>query len=480
MSELKDKVTGGMAWSIAEKVGTVLLQIGIGIVVARRLMPDDYGVMAILTVFSAVALIIVDSGFSQALIRGAEPSDDDCRAVFGFNVAMSVAAYLLLTLLSPALARWYGEPMIARIAPVLFLLLPVNALGVIQNTMLSRRFRFDVISKIIFTSSLVSGAVAVAMAVAGCGVWSLVGQRLSQMCVKSALLWRSGGWRPTRGWRAEPLQRLAPFGVRILVTDLINTIYTNVASLFIGVRSRTTLGYFNQAQKLKDVPVLSITQSIQNVTYPALSNIGGDERKFAESYRQIVMMTAFVMFPVMAGMIAVADDMFRLLLGEKWMPTVPYFRVLSLTGLFAPLASVALNVMKVRSDGRIIVRAEVAKKIFMTLVLAATIPVGVLAVAWGLVASAAMDLAVNLFSARRWSQLGWGSLLRTLLPIAAVTAAMYGAIVAIMNLLPGAAVWLRLSAGMAAGVAIYGGLSILLRLEAVAEARSLARRFFTK
>ena len=476
MSELKDKVAGSMAWSIAEKVGTVLLQIGIGIVVARRLMPDDYGVMAILTVFSAVALIVVDSGFSQALIRGPEPSDDDCRAVFGFNVAMSVAAYLLLTLLSPALARWYHEPMLVRIAPVLFLLLPVNALGVIQNTVLTRRFRFDLISKIVFTSSLVSGVLAVAMAVAGCGVWSLVGQRLSQMCVKSALLWRFGGWRPSRGWRSGPLQRLAPFGVRILVTDLINTIYTNVASLFIGARSRTTLGYFNQAQKLKDVPVLSITQSIQNVTYPALSNIGGDESKFAESYRQIVMMTAFVMFPVMAGMTAVADDMFALLLGEKWMPTVPYFRVLCLTGLFAPLASVALNVMKVRSDGRIIVRAEVVKKMFMTVVLAVTIPTGVMAVAWGLVASSAVDFAVNAFAARRCSQLGWGSLLRTLLPIAVVTAAMYGAITGILLSIPAAGVCLRLAAGIATGAMVYGCMSLLLCSDAVAEARSIVRR----
>ena len=226
------------------------------------------------------------------------------------------------------------------------------------------------------------------------------------------------------------------------------------------------------------MPVLSTTQSIQNVTYPALSNIGGDERKFAESYRQIVMMTAFAMFPVMAGLTAVADDMFALLLGEKWMPTVPYFRVLCLTGLFAPLASVALNVMKVRSDGRIIVRAEVVKKMFMTVVLAVTIPTGVMAVAWGLVASSAVDFAVNAFAARRCSRLGWGSLLRTLLPIAVVTAAMYGAITGILLSIPAAGVCLRLAAGIATGAVVYGCMSLLLCSDAVAEARSIVRRLF--
>ena len=473
MSTLKDRVAGSVAWSMAEKVGTVLLQLVVSIVVARRLAADDYGVMAILTVFSAVALIIVDSGFSQALIRGPEPSDDDCKAVFGFNVAMSVAAYVVLTLFSPLLAGWYGEPMLSRIAPVLFLLLPVNALGVVQNTMLTRRFRFDIISKIVFASSLVSGVLAVAMALAGCGVWSLVAQRLSQMCVKSALLWYCGGWRPARSWRTEPLKRLSPFGLRILFTDLINTIYANVASLFVGGMSVTTLGFFNQAQKLKDVPVLSMTQSVQNVTFPALSEIGADEQKFAESCRRLIMMTAFVMFPLMTGLAAVADDMFALLLGEKWMPTVPYFRVLCLTGLFAPPASVMLNVLKVRSDGSAVVRAEIFKKLFMTIALAVTIPLGVGALTWGLVASAAVDLAVNVAIARRCSQFGWLMLLRTMLPVAVVTAVMYAAIVLLKEAMPDAGAAVRLAAGVTAGAAVYAGLSLLCRLEAAAEARTI-------
>ena len=479
--ELRDKIAGSVAWSMAEKAGTVLLQLVVSIVVARRLAPEDYGVMAILTVFTAVALIVVDSGFSQALIRGAEPSDDDCRAVFGFNMAMSVAAYALLTLFSPLLARWYGEPMLARIAPVLLLLIPINALGVVQNTMLTRRFRFDIISKIIFASSLASGVIAVAMAVTGCGVWSLVGQRVSQMGVKSALLWSFGGWRPTRrnnrnertAKAGAVLGRLAPFGLRILFTDLVNTIYTNISSLFVGRMSVTTLGFFNQAQKLKDVPVLAATQSIQNVTFPALSSIGGEQSKFAESYRLIMLMTAYAVFPVMAGLAAVADDMFALLLGAKWMPTVPYFRVLCLTGLFAPTASVALNVLKVRSDGRAVVRAEIVKKAFMTVALAVTIPMGVGWLVWGLVASAAVDFAVNVVMAGRYSQSGAAAILRTLLPVAAVTAAMYAAIVLLLGAMAEAAVTLRIAVGVAAGAAVYVGLSLLFRLDAAAHVRAM-------
>lgn len=477
--ELRDKVAGSVAWSIAEKVGSMLLQMGVSIIVARRLAPDDYGMMAILTVFSSVALMLVDSGFSQALIRGREPSDEDCKSVFGFNIAMSAGAYLLLTALSPALAAYYRSPMLARIAPVLFLLLPVNALGVIQNTMLSRRFRFDVISKTVFCSSLAGGLLAVVMAFAGCGVWSLVGQRLAQMTVKSALLWRFGGWRPSRGWRTEPLRRLSPFGLRLLATDLSTTLFNSLPLLFLGkMYSVTTLGFFNQAQKLKDLPVSSTTQAVQNVTFPALSNVDGDERRFAESYRQVLMVVAFAMFPTMAGLSAVARDMFALLLGDKWMPTVPYFEALCLTGLFMPLASVAFNVLKVRSDGRAIVRAEIVKKSFMAVMLAAAVPVSVRALVWGLVAAAFVEMAVNVCWSARFCAFTLRAFMRTVLPPAAVTAVMYAAVRLLLAAMPGVAVSLRLAAGIAAGVAVYAALAAAFRLEAMDEVRSIVRRLF--
>lgn len=478
--ELKDKVAGSVAWSIAEKAGSMLLQMGVSIIVARHLSPDDYGMMAVLTVFSAVALMLVDSGFSQALIRGAEPSDEDYKSVFGFNLAMSAGAYVLLTAASPALAAYYDAPMLARIAPVLFLLLPVNALGVIQNTILTRRFRFDTISKIVFTSSLASGLLAVAMAMGGCGVWSLVGQRLAQMAVKSALLWRFGGWRPSAGLHTEPLKRLSPFGLRLLATDLSTTLFNNLPALFVGrLYSVTTLGFFNQAQKLKELPVSSTTQAVQNVTFPALSNIDGDGRKFAESYRQIIMVVSFAMFPVMTGLSAVAEDTFALLLGEKWMPTVPYFEAICLTGLFAPLASVALNVVKVRSDGRAIVRAEIVKKTAMAAILAATIPAGVMALTWGLVAAAAVEMAVNVVLSTRFSEFTAGMFIRTVAPSAAVSAAMYAAVRMTLSAMAAAAVSLRLAAGIAVGAAVYTALAAAFRLEAVAEVRAIVRKLFT-
>ena len=180
----------------------MLLQMGVSIVILRLLTPEQMGIMAIPVVFSSLALVMVDSGFSQTLIRKAVPSEEDYKSVFVFNIAVSVLLYLLLVGAMPWIARFYGMPELVRIAPVLFLLVPLNALCVIQNTIFTRQFRFARLSKVVFTSSLVSGLVAIGMAWAGCGIWSLVGQRVVAMGVRAMLLWGLSDWRPRAAFDA--------------------------------------------------------------------------------------------------------------------------------------------------------------------------------------------------------------------------------------------------------------------------------------
>jgi len=474
---LRDKVAAGVAWSVAEKIGSMLLQVAVSIIVARLLMPDDFGVMAVMTFFTALALVVVDSGFSQTLIRKSSPTAEDYKSVFVFNIAVSVLLYALLTLAAPSVARFYEHDAIARIAPVLFLLLPVNALCVIQNTIFTREFRFDMLSKINFASSCIAGAIAIAMALAGMGVWALVGQRLGMMTAKAALLWLCSSWRAGGAFSASTLRAMSPFSFRLMFTDMISAVYNNVAQLFIGkMYSTDTLGYFNQAQKLKELPVSSAMQSIQSVTYPALSNIKDDAAKFADSYRRVMMITAFVMFPVMVGMIAVADDMFALLLGERWMPTVPYFRILSLCGVFYPVSMIAYNVLKVKSDGSIIIRLEVVKKIVTTVILAATIPYSVTAVAWGLVAMTAVEAAINIAASIRFARIGVYDVLRTLAPTALLTAAMYMVVTGVAPYLAGLNLLVRLALEIGIGAAFYMLAALLFRMESLREMKEVVCR----
>lgn len=478
---LKEKVAGGVAWSIAEKVGSMLLQMVVSIVVARLLVPEDFGVMAILTFFTSLSLVIVDSGFSQTLIRKEKPTQEDYHSVFAFNIAVALSLYAVLVATAPAVARYYELPVIADIAPVLFLLLPINALCVIQNTIFTREFRFRLLSQANFAASFIAGVVAIVMALFGCGVWSLVGQRVTTLAVKTAILWMCSDWRPSHHFTIRPIREMAPFSFRLLSTDLIASIYNNISQMFIGkIYSADTLGFFNQAQKFKDLPLTSAMQSVQSVTYPALSKIGDQSEKFAESYRQVMMVVAFMLFPVMTGIAAVAEDLFALLLGEKWMPTVPYLQILCLTGLFQPLAIIAYNILKVKSNGSIILRLEIAKKALMTVILAVTIPHSVKAVAWGLAAMSFCEFAINFAASMRYSTLGIGRMVRTLLPTMAITVIMVLAVHFTNYAMVDCGVATRLVAEIAVGAMTYLLLALTFRLEAFGEIRTLITKIISR
>ena len=266
------------------------------------------------------------------------------------------------------------------------------------------------------------------------------------------------------------LRGLAPFSLRLLATDLIASIYNNVAQLFIAkIYSTAELGFYAQAQKLKELPVTSTVQAVQGVTYPALSSLKEDEQKFCAGYERIVSMVAFVIFPVMLGLVAIAEDMFMLLLGQKWMATVPYFEILALAGLFYPLAMVSYNVLKVRSDGRVIVRLELVKRIVMTVVLCVAIPRGVVAVAWGMTAMALVEFLLNTLMALRYVSLGVVRLVRALMPSLLLAVAMYLALEVLNPYVEHLHIALRLLVDTLGGALLYILLAWLLRLAQLKE-----------
>ena len=478
---MSKRVASGVAWNIAEKIGSTLLQAIVSIIVANRIMPDDMGIIAVLTVFVTLSQVVIDSGFSQTLIRKANATAEDFKAVFRFNLIASVALYAILTAITPWVASYYGWELIRKVAPVLYLLLPLNALCVIQNTIMVKEFRFAQLSTIIFFSSLISGILAIVMALTGFGIWSLVGQRVSMMATKAILLWWKSPWRWRRDIRTGSLKEMTPYSLRLIATDMITAIYNNIAQLFIGkIYSADMLGYYNQAQKLKDMPVNATMQSIQSVTFPALAKISDNPTKFDEGYRRVLMLTAFIMLPVMTGLIATADDIYMLLLKPQWHPAIPYFRIMCLIGIFYPISAIAYNVLKVRSNGAIILRLEIIKKVIMTIILATTIPISVMAIAWGMVGAAACEMVLNIGATLRYAGLKLKSLATTLLPIIALTAVMYLATELVGYQIENLAVGLRLAIKIGVGIISYVAISFITKMEAFDEALAIAKQFLNK
>ena len=302
-----------------------------------------------------------------------------------------------------------------------------------------------------------------------------------EMGIKALAFWSIRRWRSDAPLSLASLRAMAPFSLRLLATDLIASVYNNVAQLFIGkIHNTSMLGYYSQAQKLKDLPVISTVQAVQGVTFPALSQIKDDDTKFSAGYLRISEMLAFVVFPLMLGMVAVAEDMFLLLLGDKWMPTVPYFEILALSGLFYPLGVVSYNVLKSRSDGAVIVRLEIVKRIIQTLILAVTIPMGVTAVAWGVTAMAAVEWLLNTATAMRYVSCGFATILRHVMPSLALAVAMYAVVRLSAPHLAMLHTALRLTLSVAIAVAFYLCGALLFRINALREALSLLRNLLRK
>lgn len=271
---------------------------------------------------------------------------------------------------------------------------------------------------------------------------------------------------------------MAPYSLRLIGTDMITALYNNVAQLFIGtIYSGNALGYFNQAQKLKDMPVNSTMQSIQSVTFPALSKISNDEEKFVVGYKRVMMITAFIIFPIMAGLIATAEQFYTLLLKTEWHPAIPYFRTLCLIGLFYPMAAIAYNVLKVKSDGSIILRLEIAKKVIMTIIFAITIPWSVEAIAWGLVIMSVCEMALNLTATKRYTKCSVYSLIKTILPVALLTVAMYLIVMITGATVADLGVATSLIIKICTGIIFYILAAWLTRMQAFDEVREIAKQF---
>ncbi len=489
MAELKGKVVRGFAWNVAEKLASALFQAWVLVNVLNRIFPEEYALKAILAPLVAIFNVFVDSGFSAALIRNKNARPIDYSSAFWFNITISAVIYVLLVGLSYPAARLLDMPELVRFAPVFFLIIPVGALGLIQQTVLTREFDFKRISTIFFASNVGSGLIAVALAFGGFGLWAIVGQRVAQTAIRSALLWIFGRWKPQARFSASSIRSMFGFSSRLLGTDLLNNLYNNIPNFIIGrVHPRGTLGFYEQARSLRDHAVNDVMTAMQGVTFPALASIRDDDEKFRHSVGKVVGSITFLMFPMMAGLITVADEMYGVFIKAQWYFSIPFFRILCLAGFATPLAVISSNILRSRSDGRDVLRAEIVKKTIATLILAVTIPLGVRAIAWGVVGIAFTDAAVSFTFARRQSSYGFRDLARDVLPTLGLTLAMAAAVwcvgLAVEPLVASLPVktsfGVLLAVKIVAGIGIYMGGAALLKLDAFGEFTQIVRKIAGK
>lgn len=342
------------------------------------LSPKEFGLVGMLTVFIAVSQSFINSGFGQALIRKKDPSPADFSTVFYFNIAIAAICYLVLFFSAGPIGRFFDEPQLKPLIKVLGISLIINAFGLIQQTILTKRIDFKLQTKISVFSSLISGLAAVAMAYSGFGVWSLVGKTIIMYFTTSILLWLWNKWKPILVFSIRSFRELFRFGSNLLISGLIDTIYRNVYYLIIGKYfSAQELGFYSRADQFNNIPSQNLTSVIQRVSYPVLSGIKEDVPKLRDAYRKIIRSTMFVCFVLMLGMAAIARPMVITLIGEKWEPCVVYLQLLCFVGMFYPLHALNLNMLQVKGRSDLFLRLEIIKKLL-------AIPIIVLGIIWGI------------------------------------------------------------------------------------------------
>jgi teichuronic acid exporter len=361
---LREKTISGLLWSFVDSFVGQGITFFIGIILARLLSPREFGLLGMTAIFIAISQSIVDSGFGSALIQKKKCTENDYSTVFYYNLAIGFLVFGLLYFFAPTISIYFHEPILKQIIRVLGFLVVINSVSMIQLTILTKRVNFKLLTRISIISSVISGVVAITMALLNFGVWSLVAAQITKQAFNTIFLWLWNKWKPLMKFSMDSFMELFGFGSKMLISGLIATIYENIYYLVIGKYfSAIELGYFTRANQFKNLPSKNITSIIRRVSFPILSSIQDDNQRLLNNYRKLIKSTVFITFPLMLGMVAVAKAMIIVLVGEKWLPSVIYLQMLCVGGMLYPLHSINLNMLQVKGRSDLFLRLEIIKRV---------------------------------------------------------------------------------------------------------------------
>lgn len=410
-------IVSNFIWRFAERCGAQFVSFIVSIVLARILAPEDYGMIALVTVFTTILQVFVDSGLGTALIQKKEADDLDFSSVFFFNFAVCIVLYVGLFAAAPFIAKFYENNDLVSIIRVIGLTIVVSGVKGIQQSYVSRNLLF----KRFFFSSLggtiFSAILGIGMAYAGAGIWALVVQQLSNNMIDTAILWITVKWRPKLQFSWDRLKGLLSYGWKLLLSSLLDTMYNNLRSLIIGkIYTSSDLAYYNQGDKFPNVIVSNINTSIDSVLLPTLSSVQDNRQRVKEMTRRAMKTSVYVMAPLMMGLAFCATPIVRLVLTDKWLPCVPFLQVFCITYMFWPVHTANLNAIKALGRSDLFLKLEIVKKIVGLIALFATMNISVKAMAYSLLIISVLGQIINSWPNRKLLDYGYLEQLWDILP----------------------------------------------------------------
>ena len=472
---LKQKTVKGVFWSSVERFSVQGIQFLVMIIMARLLTPKDYGLVGMVAIFIAVAQSLVDSGFSQALIRKQNRTETDNSTVFYFNIVVGVLLYFILFAIAPWVADFYDSPELTALMRVVCLSVVFNSLVVVQRALLTVNIDFKTQAKASLTAAIVSGVIGIGMAYFGFSYWAIVAQQLVNLGLNTLLLWIFAHWRPRWTYSWSSFRELFTFGSKLMVSGLLDVIYRNMYLLVIGkVFTASSLGHYTRAHQFAEFPSSNLTGIIQRVTYPVLCQIQDDDERLALIYRRFLRVSAFFIFPLLVGLSAVAEPFILLLLKEQWLFASTLLQIICFGMMWYPIHAINLNLLQVKGRSDLFLKLEVIKKIMAVIILCITVPMGLVAMCVGQIFSSIICLIINTHYTGKLIQVGFLRQMRDLLPTLLLSLTMWGVVYFIISFLTGSL--LQLITGICVGVVYYIAFAFLFRFPELKELLSIIRR----
>lgn len=458
------RVLTSFIWRFAERCGAQLVTFIVSVVLARILAPEDYGQIALITVFTTIMQVFVDSGLGTALIQKKDADDLDFSSVFYFNFAVCLILYSMMFFAASFISAFYNDSSLTPIIRVISLTIVISGVKGIQQSYVSRNMLFKRFFYATLGGTIFSAFLGIGLAYAGFGVWAIVAQQLSNTAIDTLILWMTVKWRPKKMFSWERLKGLLSFGWKMLASSLLDTVYNNIRSLIIGkMYSSSDLAFYDQGKKFPNVIVTNINTSIDSVLLPTMASAQDDASRVKSMTRRAIKTSTYIMAPLMMGLAFCAEPIVQLVLTDKWLPCVPFLRIFCITYMFYPIHTANLNAIKAMGRSDLFLKLEIAKKVVGMVLLLSTMWFGVMAMAYSLLVSSVLSQIINSWPNRKLLNYGYLEQLKDILP-GIVLAVLMGCCVSLISLL-GLSNVVTLLIQIPLGAVIYIAASAVLHLE---------------
>ena len=393
---LKKQALSGVFWSSLQLFGTQGIGLIVSVILARLLLPAEFGLIAMLGIFMGLAATLINSGLTSSLIRTEVVDEEDYATVFYFNLIVSCLLYGIFILIAPLIASFYNQPILTAVVRVYSCTFIINAFSAIQITRLNKAMDFKTQLKVSIPSLIIGCSVGIALAYLGYGVWSLVWSSIIQSVTSTIQLWFYAKWKPLWVFSKSKFRHHFHYGVKLMFSGILDIIFTNAYTIIIGkLYAPAQVGYYNRAESLQMFPVSAINSIIGKVTFPLFATIQNDDVRLKMVYKKIMQMVLFLVTPTLILMAVLAEPLFRFLLTEKWLPAVPYFQILCFNGILYPIHSYNLQILIVKGRSDLFLKLEIIKKILIVVLIICSIPFGIYGLLYGSVVGSVLCFYIN-------------------------------------------------------------------------------------